>query len=382
MENKFRIDLLRDIGLTDSEIKVYFSLIELGSSTKGPIVDKSGVASSKIYELLEKLMKKGLVSYVIKSGVKYFEAASPSRLMDYVKEKEFRLKRQEKELEKIIPFLETKRSLKGLESETQVFKGIKGAKTAFYDMLNLKKGDEILVNGLSEAPDSFQNFLLRFHRKRAENGIKCRALSGDKMKVFNKIKYLKNTKIKISSETFENPVAVIVYADKTLISLPNDSLWIQIKNKRLADANRIIFEEMWNKETIILKGLDAIQQSFEEMLDAGHCDFIGARGYFIDKRPEYIDDWENRAKKKGFTMRNLADPEVKGHKITKFPFAKTKYTLPKEFSTLSVYWIYGNKVVISNWMGKEPIVVRIENKRIYELYKKQFEILWKEKVFR
>ncbi|MBI2665760.1 hypothetical protein HYX12_04015 [Candidatus Woesearchaeota archaeon] len=48
------IDLLRNIGLTDSEIKVYLALLELGSSTKGPIVDKSRVASSKIYELLEK----------------------------------------------------------------------------------------------------------------------------------------------------------------------------------------------------------------------------------------------------------------------------------------------------------------------------------------
>ena len=74
-------ELLKEIGLTDSEIKVYVALLEIGSSSKGPIVDKSGVASSKIYELLEKLMQKGLVSQVIKSNVKYFEAAPPKRLL-------------------------------------------------------------------------------------------------------------------------------------------------------------------------------------------------------------------------------------------------------------------------------------------------------------
>lgn len=382
METNLKTALLRDIGLTESEIKVYLALIGLGSSTKGPIVKKSRVASSKIYELLEKLIDKGLVSYVIKSGVKYFEAADTSRLMDYMNEKEHRVNEQKKELEKIIPFLEMKRSSNVAESETQVFNGMKGAKTAFYDMLNMKKGDEILVMGLTEAPESFQNFLVRFHRKRSEKGIICRAISGGKMKKFNSISLLKHTKLKLFPGEISSPVATIIYDDKTLLSLPNDNIWIQIKNKRLADTNRSKFEEFWNRETTVLKGVDGVQKCFDEMLEAGHCDFIGARGYFIDERPHYIDEWEKRAKKKGFTMRNIVDSDIKGHRITKFPFAKTKYILPKEFSELSVYWIYGNKVAISNWMGKEPIVVMIENKRIHQLYKKQFEILWKEKIFK
>ena len=67
--NLMELELLKEIGLTDSEIKVYIALLELGSSSKGPIVDKSHVASSKIYELLEKLMQKGLVTQVLKSNV-------------------------------------------------------------------------------------------------------------------------------------------------------------------------------------------------------------------------------------------------------------------------------------------------------------------------
>ena len=94
---------LRNLGLTDSEIKVYLALLELGSTTKGPIVDKSRVASSKIYELLEKLSQKGLISTVIRSGTRYFEAAPPSRLLDYLKEKEANLKEQEINLQKLIP---------------------------------------------------------------------------------------------------------------------------------------------------------------------------------------------------------------------------------------------------------------------------------------
>ncbi|RMD45562.1 TrmB family transcriptional regulator, partial [Candidatus Pacearchaeota archaeon] len=53
--------LLKEIGLTNGETKVYLSLIKIGESTVGPIAKKSGVSLSKIYEILNNLIKKGLV---------------------------------------------------------------------------------------------------------------------------------------------------------------------------------------------------------------------------------------------------------------------------------------------------------------------------------
>ena len=84
--------LLEEIGLTKGEIAVYMALLDVGSSTVGPIIDKANVSSSKVYDILERLMDKGLVSFVIKSGTKNFEAADPERLLDYMKEKKRSLK--------------------------------------------------------------------------------------------------------------------------------------------------------------------------------------------------------------------------------------------------------------------------------------------------
>src|SRR3989338_7077733 len=132
MNMNMDIKLLEDIGLTKSEIQVYLALLELGSSTTGKIVDKSKASSSKIYEILEKLIQKGLAAYIIKSGVKYFEASSPERLMDYMNEKEERVEIQKEALKKIIPELELKHKLSRYKSEATIYKGLRGLKTAFY----------------------------------------------------------------------------------------------------------------------------------------------------------------------------------------------------------------------------------------------------------
>jgi sugar-specific transcriptional regulator TrmB len=654
-----RKEILEQIGLTKSEINVYLALLELGSSSTGKIVDKAEVASSKIYEILDKLIQKGLVSFIIKSGVKYFEAAPPERIMDYMKEKEAKFNEQKEELQKILPELELKRKLSKYKSEATIFKGIEGAKTAFGDILKtLKKGDEYYVIGVTHLECPFARFIKHYHLKRSKKGIKVKLLFAEKGRQWaENIKDIPLTEIRFVPSQLLASSFVLMYKDKTLITVtsskedltffrienkevtdsfksqfellwdqkvqtfegqeavesvfnsiiksakPNDiidifaakpatkrgadfnvdwnreirkkvknvrlmyygdnpknrarakeiekqgcetkiipteqtlpistivvgdkvfnAVWgkkpltFKIENKTVADSfkenfnllwnqeveilrgvegvynawdsmldelkpgeeyyvmgaadrgqkgiynylvdfhkrrqakgvkskflfvsgtekyveefkdnytilsevkylpqgiykgiqfnffkNKVLiivwkekepivfriedkkvyhtfktyFDTLWDQETTIVKGLDAIQSIFEEMLEAGGCDFIGARGYFTDARPKYTDQWEKKAIAKGFKMRNIVDPGTRGHRITKFSFVKTKYTLPKEFTQLSVFWIYGDKVVISNWTEKEPIAVIIENKALYDMYKEQFELLWKKEM--
>ena len=136
-------NILTEIGMTKSEIAIYFALLDLGSSSTGPIIKKAKIASGKAYLILDKLVTKGLVTYVIKSGTKYYQAKDPERLLDYLKEKEDNLKEKESELRKIIPNLKLKYE-KQEHNKAEVYEGIKGFKT-FYEMVlkELDKGEII-----------------------------------------------------------------------------------------------------------------------------------------------------------------------------------------------------------------------------------------------
>src|SRR3989344_8689759 len=119
------LEPLRELGLTEGEIKVYLALTELGESTSGPIVDKAGVSISKVYTILERLVKRGLVSHIVKNNTKYFSAANPDRLLYYLRQKEDLLKQQEKSLKETVDELMKKQGIALTSEIVQVYEGLK-----------------------------------------------------------------------------------------------------------------------------------------------------------------------------------------------------------------------------------------------------------------
>jgi len=177
---------LENIGLTGGEVKVYLSLLELETSTTGPIFKKAKVPESKIYSILEKLQEKGLVSFVIKNNVKHYSATMPDNLIDFIEEKRQTLQDQKEKIKnEIIPKIEAKKKTPQNKTSATVYEGMKGIKSAFTYMLSrLKKGDEYFVFSLSEdliKPRAI-HFFQDFHKKRAAKKVKVNFIAEDKIK--------------------------------------------------------------------------------------------------------------------------------------------------------------------------------------------------------
>ena len=78
---------LRKIGLSDNEIKIYLALLKSGTNTAYDIGNITGIYRAHVYDKLEQLMKKGLVTYIFKGAKKYFQATHPSKLKQYLEDK-------------------------------------------------------------------------------------------------------------------------------------------------------------------------------------------------------------------------------------------------------------------------------------------------------
>lgn len=238
---------LKEIGLTEGESKVYLSLLKLGSSTVGPIVKDSKVSYSKIYEVLGRLLEKGIISYTVKEKTKYFQAVEPTRLLEYLEKKEKELKKNKENLKTILPNLQKIKNKKE-NQESQIFIGINGIKTA-YEVLtrNLSKKDQLLYFYVHEEKYAKTASLLYdqiFHYFK-KIGIKLKGISNFDFK--NSKYYSKPPKfIDLRFVDFPLPSTIDIYQDKILqIVFGEVPTAILIKSKEVADNYRKYFNNAW-----------------------------------------------------------------------------------------------------------------------------------------
>src|ERR671918_245107 len=152
------IDQLRQLGLSNGEARVYISLLVLHAPSKvGLIVKESHVSYSKVYDVLRRLIEKGLVSHVMINNIKYFSAVGPYRLFDYIQRKESEVKEQRLVVERIVPELTDliERDIKKATSVTkkrqaEIFTGDRGLRTAYEILLGGYNNNDINTNNTSD----------------------------------------------------------------------------------------------------------------------------------------------------------------------------------------------------------------------------------------
>jgi HTH-type transcriptional regulator, sugar sensing transcriptional regulator len=241
---------LKEAGLTEGEIKVYLALLETGSSTIGPILEQSGITKSIIYRILDKLIKKGLVSYIIKEKTKNFQAAQPNKLLEYIDSREKQLQLNKNKIQEMIPQLLLKQQLTK-KSEANIYEGFKGLMTAYENRYQkLKKGEEVVLYGLPpEQPGFHHAYWKKNHQKLSQLGIRCRMLyhpnvTDKNLKDRNKYKYCIAKRMPFNIDT---PSWVMIYKDVTLIAIPQGDMpfAFEITNEQVADSFRNYFEFLW-----------------------------------------------------------------------------------------------------------------------------------------
>jgi len=118
--------LFEDIGLTKGETKVYLTLLGLGESTTGKIIEDAQISAGKVYQILDRLIKKGLVGYIIKEKIRYYSATHPHRIIDLLHEKEQEIKNKETQIRDILPVLIQRYTERRKTHEATLFQGMKG----------------------------------------------------------------------------------------------------------------------------------------------------------------------------------------------------------------------------------------------------------------
>jgi HTH-type transcriptional regulator, sugar sensing transcriptional regulator len=230
-------ETLKKVGLGHNESKIYLTLIKIGPSMAGKVAKDANIDRSACYDSLNALLKKGLVSYAIEANRKKFAAANPEKLKDYLSEKQ-------ELVEGILPGLKEMFSEKEEKSQVHMYKGKKGLKTVFEDILRCSKGKEnLVIDSCGEFVEKMPFYAPHYIKALEKNKIKVKhIIRRDKKTNSSKtteVRYFPNniTETIITTNIYSGKVAIILWSD-----VPEAVI---IANKAAYEAYKSYFEILW-----------------------------------------------------------------------------------------------------------------------------------------
>lgn len=247
---------LKNLGLEDSEARVYEALLELGPSTVSEITKKAGISRTLGYDVLERLAVQGLVDRVsgAKSKIKY-AANHPRSLLQFTLNRKNQWERRAKEVAGLLPELVS--LYKIAEKPVVRFQaGIGGIKTIYNE--TLESNSEVLALLDIEGWDipELRAWAKTYNAERSRRRIHERVLMMDTppgrewMKFYRgSFKYTEYRWIKPDQvpglRAFGGEVNI--FDNKVLLALlqPPNRMGVCVESLALANLMKALFEFAW-----------------------------------------------------------------------------------------------------------------------------------------
>ncbi len=226
--------ILRKIGLSEQEIKIYLVLLRFGVSTATKIASETNIDRATTYRFLAVLTEKGLVSSFITNNITYFNAAHPTKLCDDLKEKL-------KQTEIIVPELEKLMSLPKEESKIELYKGKEGLKTIMKDILREKK-PYTFIGEVEKFFTEIDPYILQWLKQVERLSIKGKLICNEDAKFVT----AKTEIYRFISKEFISKISTWTYGNKTSLFIwTTPPFGIVIENKDVTQSNLSLFNFLW-----------------------------------------------------------------------------------------------------------------------------------------
>ncbi len=231
---------LKELGLTDNEVRIYLLCLEHGMMNPSEISQKLGLHRGYIYDALERMQEKEVVNVILKTNKKYYQATSPQNLIELLK---FRLKN----FEKAVPDLMKLITLKKEETKVELHKGKRVYRVLLKDLVStLKKNDTAYLLGIDE--DVLMQEVEPIYLKQYLNAMKSRKIK-EKIIIKAGATNVKNPNLEYKEldSKYIGKTAQIIYNDKVAIFIFGTPYYlIVIENKEVAETYKKQFNLLWS----------------------------------------------------------------------------------------------------------------------------------------
>ena len=232
------MEQLEKLGLNPNEAKIYLALLDLGEAQAGEISKKTQINRTTIYDTIERLLEKGLVTYVIQANKKVFRPVAPEKILEKIKE-------QESIAKEVIPGLQARFTAVKEQEESEIYKGRKGIKAILQDILKCK--EYVAFGSQGNFLEVMEYDFIAFQRRKKELKIKARVILSDSSRKSEAVGKAESN-FRFIPNQFSTPTTTFIYGSCIAIivwsAVPIATV---IKSKEVAKGYKNYFELLWKQ---------------------------------------------------------------------------------------------------------------------------------------
>ncbi len=245
------ISYLRTIGFSEGEAKVYLAMLEIGTSSLHSIHEKTGIDRRNIYDILNKLIEKGLVSYTLEKGKRTFQITHPNKIIDYLEDKKKDIETQQEKIQPHLPELISVFNEKKTKIRAEVFRGNESMKAILNEMLDYDESYWIGGNSGVEHIN-LKNWFKHWMKKRTrmkrmlydlvDHGTYLEGLEPENIQA-QKMMYYKRCEL---PKNLSSPLIIAIYGNKVAqILWGKQSFAFVLESKEIKESFMRYFNYFW-----------------------------------------------------------------------------------------------------------------------------------------
>ncbi len=240
--------------LAKNESKIFFELLRLGNSPIGKIIKQTKLHRGSVYNSIQRLSEKGLVSSKkTENGVIYI--ASHFGLLKEIDEEEKHLEEKRKTINEILKWMKIEKEIDSSEEKIEYFVGDNAFKGFWFDLLEKCRNKEENYLFIGTGDGIMKKMTLPYYKYqqniKVNMGVKCKVIQNEEILKSASGQYIRG-KIKFLPKTFNYPTMTWLYDNKCVIVDwdKNPTNILLIENKNLAESYKNIFKILWKQKAV------------------------------------------------------------------------------------------------------------------------------------
>lgn len=241
--------VLKNLGFSENEAKVYLASLEAGVSSAQDIAKKAKIKRTTAYSVLSDLVKKGFVHTTSERNKTRYIALAPKQLAE-------RFAEYQKELFGALPSLEAVYNKSQVKPKVVFFEGVEGIKQIYEDTIR-EKPQVILEYNTDNIFKFLPGFPNDYLRQRKVNGIRARRIAPKSPRwMFHRSRdkeELSET-LMLPTDLYNPEIEINIYNNKVAFMSYLDAMGLIIESPTIAAAMRQAYELAWYQAKAMAKG--------------------------------------------------------------------------------------------------------------------------------